>query len=827
MKKMIDKVLTLLLCTGALACAAEAAETYRVYFSDYKTIYKVDTLAYGSSPTAPLENPDRWNLGFGFIGWDKEYAKITEPLKEGLDYVDVYAVFNVPDTAFDFTVTGYKTAKTAEDIKVNTPNECFIVKDKYLREYVGGDSLQGEMQPGVSYTLLLEVDVSLEDTCADNVLANIWRYLNFYQHAIDANKDGPKVRFNGSVERFYWYHVSYDMWAVTFVDYDGTILKQERVEAGETPTAPEIPVHEGFTFKGWDQNLDAIVGTTTVKAIFEEPLRRVVFESVSGEVIFEDEMRRGSSVFTPSTLGIIGVPISTNEYVEYVYKWHRIGESGDEYVNPNSLIEVGDSVHYRAEVLDTLYRVSFWDTFIDGGCVKEEMVSIGDTVELPEPPYHKGLIFDGWEAYLLSSSGLQLGEATDFPKVTGVMSVGARYKTEPGLKLDFNLSGYEFGKTVDDIEVEIPNEYFKVTKTMKNMYGNEVSSFEADSVYGMYILEMKVSVEDVDDSLVNAWKYLHRYSSSDQVVSLSTSIFKVEFYDFNGTLLKQELVVKGNPAIAPEEPSHKGIVFKGWMGELDSITMPVSMWAEYEVVNVPEYAFTATGFEAGEATKDIKIETPNDCFTSSIKSITLNGKDEFDGVIRESGNYTLYLNVAVADTGACAEDSLVNVAKVLGAGKTLSGAFTVNGESAHYDGSAKKGVLVYGRSIVVAKSSSSEAESSSSEAKSSSSEAKSSSSKKGDSSSSSKKDNKSSSSHKAEKDAIFALDQPSHFSVAAMGRNIQIAGARVGSVYAVFDMQGHILRMDRVGSENFSLSVPRAGMYLVRVGSQTRKVALR
>ena len=538
-------------------------------------------------------------------------------------------------------------------------------------------------------------------------------------------------------------------------------------------------------------------------------------------------MRRGSSVFTPSTLGIIGVPIST-KYVEYVYKWHRIGESGDEYVNPNSLIEVGDSVHYRAEVLDTLYRVSFWDTFIDGGCVKEEMVSIGDTVELPEPPYHKGLIFDGWEAYLLSSSGLQLGEATDFPKVTGVMSVGARYKTEPGLKLDFNLSGYEFGKTVDDIEVETPNEYFKVTKTMKNMYGNEVSSFEADSVYGMYVLEMKVSVEDVDDSLVNAWKYIHRYSSSDQVVSLSTSIFKVEFYDFNGTLLKQELVVKGNPAIAPEEPSHKGIVFKGWMGELDSITMPVSMWAEYEVVNVPEYAFTATGFEAGEATKDIKIETPNDCFTSSIKSITLNGKDEFDGVIRESGNYTLYLNVAVADTGACAEDSLVNVAKVLGAGKTLSGAFTVNGETAHYDGSAKKGVLVYGRSIVVAKSSSSEAESSSSEAKSSSNEAKSSSSSEnGDSSSSSSEKDDKSSSSKGGKDAIFAVDQLLQFSVTAMGRDIQIAGARKGSAYAVFDMQGHVLRMDRVDSESFSLSVPHSGTYLVRVGNQTRKVAIK
>ncbi len=112
-------------------------------------------------------------------------------------------------------------------------------------------------------------------------------------------------------------------------------------------------------------------------------------------------------------------------------------------------------------------------------------------------------------------------------------------------------------------------------------------------------------------------------------------------------------------------------------------------------------------------------------------------------------------------------------------------------------------------------SSSSVAKSSSSEAKSSSSTAKSSSSADGKSSSS------------KGKDAIATMDHVPQFSLTAAGRSIQVAHARVGAAYAVFDMQGRIIARGRVHSQNFGLTLSQAGGYLVSIGDQVQKVFIR
>lgn len=91
-----------------------------------------------------------------------------------------------------------------------------------------------------------------------------------------------------------------------------------------------------------------------------------------------------------------------------------------------------------------------------------------------------------------------------------------------------------------------------------------------------------------------------------------------------------------------------------------------------------------------------------------------------------------------------------------------------------------------------------------------------------ESSSSSAKDDKSSSSSKT--DAVVAAAAVPQFSLSVAGRNVQIAGARVGSAYAILDMQGRVLATGRTASASMEIAVPRAGSYMVRVGSQTKRV---
>ena len=62
------------------------------------------------------------------------------------------------------------------------------------------------------------------------------------------------------------------------------------------------------------------------------------------------------------------------------------------------------------------------------------------------------------------------------------------------------------------------------------------------------------------------------------------------------------------------------------------------------------------------------------------------------------------------------------------------------------------------------------------------------------------------------------------FSLSAGHRSLKIAGARVGNAYAVFDMQGRVLKLGRVDAANFELPVNSMGTYLVRIGMQTRFV---
>ncbi|OWV26957.1 hypothetical protein B7988_01960 [Fibrobacter sp. UWB1] len=65
------------------------------------------------------------------------------------------------------------------------------------------------------------------------------------------------------------------------------------------------------------------------------------------------------------------------------------------------------------------------------------------------------------------------------------------------------------------------------------------------------------------------------------------------------------------------------------------------------------------------------------------------------------------------------------------------------------------------------------------------------------------------------------------FSVYVVNRNLQVAGARVGDRYALFDMQGNVVLRGTVNSSNFNMVVPVSGNYVLRIGNGSRKVSVR
>ena len=109
--------------------------------------------------------------------------------------------------------------------------------------------------------------------------------------------------------------------------------------------------------------------------------------------------------------------------------------------------------------------------------------------------------------------------------------------------------------------------------------------------------------------------------------------------------------------------------------------------------------------------------------------------------------------------------------------------------------------------------------SSSSSSATSSSIGKSSSSAASGSSSSSAVKNSSSSSEPS--DALVANIPSPTWSVTVSGRNFQIHAAPVGKSYALFDLQGKVLAKGRIESSEMTISAPRAGSYIVRIGNRS------
>jgi hypothetical protein len=226
--------------------------------------------------------------------------------------------------------------------------------------------------------------------------------------------------------------------------------------------------------------------------------------------------------------------------------------------------------------------------------------------------------------------------------------------------------------------------------------------------------------------------------------------------------------------------------------------------SSYDVNEIPEIAFTVTGLEAGKKVEDIDVKTPNSCFSITEKILSQKSSDKVEGTILATGG-SLLTPVSVSDTGACVNDELANIWRFFRNDNTGAEIYTVNGKKGRVISNYESRVMyLFDAKDVNPNSSSSVASSSSSSAK----DAKSSSSKGG-------------------KESIFVHVQLPQFSLVAMGRDIQVAGARMGSAYAVFDMQGHVMVKGRVGAANFDVPVSRAGSYLVRIGNQVQKVNIK
>ncbi len=88
-------------------------------------------------------------------------------------------------------------------------------------------------------------------------------------------------------------------YSVNFYDWDGTELKTETVDYGNSATAPSKPNREGFSFTGWDIEFDSITCSLNVTAQYSINIYYVTFKDFDGTVLKTDSVEYGDSATAP------------------------------------------------------------------------------------------------------------------------------------------------------------------------------------------------------------------------------------------------------------------------------------------------------------------------------------------------------------------------------------------------------------------------------------------------------------------------------------------------------------------------------------------------
>ena len=97
-------------------------------------------------------------------------------------------------------------------------------------------------------------------------------------------------------------YLKQDEYKVVFYDYDGNVLKTELVQKGESATAPTAPEVEGYTFVGWSKDFTNVTSNLEVYPLYDDGKVEFVvsFMDWNGKILKEERLEAGQNATPPA-----------------------------------------------------------------------------------------------------------------------------------------------------------------------------------------------------------------------------------------------------------------------------------------------------------------------------------------------------------------------------------------------------------------------------------------------------------------------------------------------------------------------------------------------
>ena len=191
----------------------------------------------------------------------------------------------------------------------------------------------------------------------------------------------------------------------TYVDYDGTVLKEGALANGAAFPTVENP--KGLqtqefsnTFVGWDINGDGVAdelptkagGAVTLKAVYEQTVNQYTYKFVDedGEVVLEKTVDYNSLILPPFNTTVV-TPESTKALVY------------ENYVEGQRITD-DITINVKYETTPNYYTYTFKNPFATEQVVLSEKVAYGTVIEAPAAPVRESTaavdyVFSGWKGY--------------------------------------------------------------------------------------------------------------------------------------------------------------------------------------------------------------------------------------------------------------------------------------------------------------------------------------------------------------------------------------------------------------------------------------------
>lgn len=322
-------------CITIVGCKNEnqtsTSPTYTVSFYDYdrspigvklneddETLVYVQNVKKGESAIAPI-SPTR--SGYEFKGWNKDFSNVNSNLEIMAEYVQVCeVVFWNDNEIHEVQIVEYGNNAQLPLVDPAKTGYRFDHWDGKYINVIANTSVYAVFVKQYTVTFLgfegAEIDVQLVDENDSALTPNIPEVEGYVFDHWD--KDYSNVTSDLTVNAVYRELNSFN---VSFVDNDGSVLKQERVYKGTSATAPDMTnkvyidfdsqQKQGYVFDHWNMDFSNVNADLVVEAQYIQIDKPILF--VKPEVVKKGTTNYVTvSVYVVSNTAFSGLNININ-----------------------------------------------------------------------------------------------------------------------------------------------------------------------------------------------------------------------------------------------------------------------------------------------------------------------------------------------------------------------------------------------------------------------------------------------------------------------------------------------------------------------------------